>query len=178
MKKFLSLWALVLMCLFFVSTDVHAADIAFYWNQQPENIKNYLLRTGTTIQVVDALPSSHMAGNQDLGVTLTHLSGGSITGTEIYIRRNFEQMLTHEIGHCVSHYNNIPFYWAKTPEFQQIWMLEAPSSGITEFWGYPTNTPVEFFAVGYDLYFNYPDFFKKKCPETYKYIKNVIANTI
>lgn len=177
MRRLMSLLVLVSLTICLVQTNVYAADISIFWNQQPENVRNYLTRMGTTIEVVDNVPY-YAEGRYTLGLTSMSGTPDNVTGIKIYVKRGFEDMLTHEIGHCVSNYGNVAHYWDQTPAFLQIWMLEAPGSGIKEFWGYDISTPIEYFAVSYDMYFKYKDYLKKKCPETYKYIDTVIKNTI
>ncbi|MBR2600806.1 hypothetical protein IKE07_01550 [Candidatus Saccharibacteria bacterium] len=180
-RKFSIVVVLILICAFFIgSVPVSAATsqdtLAIFISGQPDNVKNYLARTGVTYEVMDTLVGAPTEpGRYTLGYTNTYVINGAVTGCKIYLMRGYEDRVIHEIGHVVSHYNGVPFYWAKTPEFMQIWAEERYNSTMHD-QGY--DDPVEYFACAYYTYFTCRKYLKSSCPKTYTYIQNVIANTI
>ncbi len=165
------------------NTEMIVPDFSFVWNRQPENVRNYLIREGVQFHIVDQLPPSSaiIPGNFTPAYTNTYYEGvDSVTKVEIYCLRNWEQYITHEIGHALSHYNKHAFFWASTPEFLQIWAAEKDGSYLcnTTMTTQGLTSPIEYFAVSYDMYINYRDEMKKRCPRTYKYIDTIVKNTI
>jgi len=184
-RKLLSLilmLALIIALIPPVRAEATMADFSYYWSRQPENVQNYLIREGVQFHIVDQLPPSSCISTTGytLAYTNTYTNGDIITGVEVYCLKGFEQYITHEIGHVLSHYNKHAFLWASTPEFLQIWETEKDGSYIcnTTMTEQGLTSPIEYFAVSYDAYINYGDLMKQKCPRTYKYIDTVVKNTI
>lgn len=178
--KSVTMMLLALTCVLFISVDAKAEtnnNVAFYLARQPANVQAYIARQGVNIQVVDQLQYS-WPGLIAHAYTTMYGTEDYISGIDIVLLSGYESALTHEVGHCVSNLGNVRYYWAKTPEFMQIWAVERMGvNGADVLMAQGWEDPVEYFACAYDMYINFPQLLMKQHPQTYNYIQAVVAQT-
>lgn len=148
--------------------------IDYYLKEQPKNVRNFLAKQNVDIQVVDELEWQSPDALATFAYTMVDFTDDrkTITGIKVRLKRGYTEALPHEIGHVISCYNNIAFYWANTPEFEQIWQLESHNSMlIANGWA----DSDEYFAEAYKFYVESPEWLKEHHPMTYEYVKAVVA---
>lgn len=151
-------------------------DLLYNWSYQPANVQMDLVRKNTNIQVVDKLDWE----SPDLYETYAYTTMKPIPGTmlasgiDIRIKKGYESSLTHEVGHCLSNYQQHIYWWCNQPMFEQIWIAER-SKCILLYQGLYDKR--EYFACAYDAYIRYPEILKNMCPMTYNYITVVLNYT-
>ena len=88
-------------------------QLLYNWSYQPSNVQNNLVRKNTNIQVVDKLAWE----SKDLYETYAYTTMHTIPNTnyvysiDMYIKKGEETSLTHEVGHCLSNYENNLYWW-------------------------------------------------------------------
>ena len=177
MKRFKQ--ALAFIGVFFLWTIPVKAEITPQlmqeWSRQPSNVQWNLYNQRTNIQVVDKLPWESPFLADTYGYTTLNVQNGYVQSVDIVIKRGCEFALTHEVGHALSDYAKIPYFWAYQPCFVQIWQAEKYNCALLI--GQGENDIREYFAEAYNLYINYPQILRKCCPSTYNYITVVLNYT-
>ena len=145
------------------------------WLRQPSNVQWNLYNQRTNIQVVDNLPWTSPDLAQTWAYTTMNVNGGYVQSVDMVIKRGYESALTHEVGHALSNYARIPYWWAYNPSFQAIWQAEKYNCALL--FGQGENDIREYFAAAYDLYIRFPQILKQTCPLTYNYLTVVLNYT-
>jgi hypothetical protein len=145
------------------------------WSKQPINVQWNLYNQRTNIQVVDQLPWVSPFLVDTYGYTTLNVQNGYVQSVDIYIKRGYEFALTHEVGHVLSDYARIPYWWAYNSAFIPIWQAERYNCALLV--GQGEYDVREYFAEAYALFINYPLILKQCCPQTYNYICVVLAYT-
>lgn len=145
------------------------------WSKQPTNVQWNLYNQRTNIQVVDQLPWVSPFLADTYGYTTLNVQNGYVQSVDIYIKRGYEFALTHEVGHALSDYARIPYWWAYNSAFIPIWQAERYNCALLV--GQGEYDIREYFAEAYNLYINYPPILKQCCPMTYNYITVVLQYT-
>ena len=175
--KSITMMMLGIALVFATSVDVKAetnSNVAFYLARQPANVRSRIANQGVTINVVDQLDYNAPELLETWAYTNMYGTLDNINRIEIVLKKGHENSLTHEVGHCISNYGNIAYYWAQTPEFQAITAAESHNSVLAaQGW----DNPVEYFACAYAMYIDYPQILKNAHPQTYNYIQMVLAQT-
>ena len=175
MKRLISL---IGVCIILICTPVKAEitpQLLQEWSRQPSNVQWNVFYQNTNIQVVDQLPWTSPNLADTYGYTTLNVQNGYVQSVNIYIKRGCEFALTHEVGHVLSDYAKIPYFWAFQPLFVQIWQAERYNCALLI--GQGETDIREYFAEAYNLYINYPLILKKCCPMTYNYITVVLSYT-
>ena len=175
--KFITMMMLGIALVLATGVDVKAetnSNVAFYLARQPANVRSRLAKQGVTINVMDQLDYSAPELATTWAYTNMYGSLDNINRIEIVLQKGYESALTHEVGHCISNYGNIAYYWAKTPEFTAITAAESHNSVFAaQGW----DNPIEYFACAYAMYIDFPAALKQFHPMTYNYIQAVLAQT-
>lgn len=145
------------------------------WARQPNNVQWNVFYQNTNIQVVDKLPWESPSLYDTYGYTTLNVQNGYVQSVNIYIKRGCEFALTHEVGHALSDYAKIPYWWATNPAFQPIWQAEKYNCALLV--GQGEYDVREYFAAAYDLYIRFPQILKQTCPQTFNYITVVLNYT-
>lgn len=177
MKYLLKLLSITWVCVLAMHTHVRAEitpQLMMEWSRQPSNVQWNLYNQRTNIQVVDQLPWVSPFLADTYGYTTLNVQNGYVQSVDIYIKRGCEFALTHEVGHALSDYARIPYWWAFQPCFVQIWQAERYNNvmmvqGIDDI--------REYFSCAYDLFIRYPQILKQANPQTYNYMIVVTRNT-
>jgi len=173
MKRFITM---VLTFIFIISMGVNAKaetnnNITYYLSRQPKNVQARLVQQGVNIQVVDSIDREFPG----LATTYAYTSmyGNPVYQIDIVIERGLESALTHEVGHCLSNLGNIPHYYDQTPEWKAICAAESKNSVYTaQGW----DDPVEYFAVAYQMYIDFPQALARFHPLTFQYMQAFVAS--
>ena len=175
MKKLITL-TLVCILLFTVQARAEITpNLIQEWNRQPANVQMNLYNQHTNIQVVDQLPWQSPDLAQTWAYTTMNVNNGYVYSIDIVIKRGYESALTHEVGHALSNYAHIPYWWATNPAFQPIWQAEKYNCALLI--GQGETDVREYFAQAYFLYINYKPILKQCCPLTYNYLTVVLHYT-
>ncbi len=173
MKKFI---AIALTFIFIISMGVNAKaetnnNVTYYLSRQPANVQAHIIKQGVNIQVVDNIDLNF----PNLATTWAYTSmyGDPVYQIDIVLEKGSEGALTHEIGHCLSNLGNIPHYYDRTPEWQAICAAESKNS-IFAAQGW--DDPVEYFAVAYQMYIDYPQVLAQFHPLTFQYMSAFIPS--
>lgn len=175
MKRLISL---IGVCILLIYTPVKAEitpQLLVEWSRQPSNVQWNLYNQRTNIQVVDQLPWTSPNLADTYGYTTLNVQNGYVQSVDIIIKRGCEFALTHEVGHALSDYAHIPYWWAYQPCFVQIWQTEKYNCALLI--GQGENDIREYFAEAYAIYIRYPPILKQCCPMTYNYITVVLQYT-
>lgn len=175
MKRIITL---TLACILLFTVQARAEitpNLIQEWNRQPSNVQWNLYNQRTNIQVVEQLPWESPFLADTYGYTTLNVQNGYVQSVDIVIKRGCEFALTHEVGHALSDYAHIPYWWATNPAFQPIWQAEKYNCALLV--GQGETDIREYFAEAYNLYINYPLILKKCCPMTYNYITVVLSYT-
>ena len=173
MKRTLTL-TLVCILLFTVQARAEITpQLLTEWSRQPNNVKWNVYHQNTNIQVVDNLSWQSPDLYETYAYTTMDVDNGIVTSADIVIKRGNESALTHEIGHVLSNYNGIPYYWCYTPQFQAIWQTEKYNNVLLV--GQGEADIREYFACAYDLYIRYGPMLRRTCPLTYSYINSIVC---
>ena len=149
-------------------------NLIFNWSFQPTNVQNDLVRKKTNIQVMDTLPWESPELAQTWAYTTLNVQNGRVQSIDMYIKTGYESALTHEVGHALSVYADIPYWWCNQPIFDQIWIAER-FNNVMMAQGF--DNKIEYFACAYDMYIRFPELLKQTNPMTYNYIQVVLNYT-
>ena len=169
---------LTLVCILLFSVQARAEitpQLMQEWSRQPSNVQWDLYYQRTSIQVVDKLPWESPNLADTYGITTLNVQNGYVQSVDIYIKRGCEFALTHEVGHALSDYAHIPYWWAYNSAFIPIWQAERYNCALLV--GQGATDIREYFAEAYALFINYPLILKQCCPMTYNYITVVLQYT-
>ena len=170
--------SLIGVCILLICTPVKAEitpQLMMEWSRQPSNVQWNLYNQRTNIQVVDKLPWESPFLADTYGYTTLNVQNGYVQSVDIVIKRGCEFALTHEVGHALSDYAHIPYWWATNPAFQPIWQAEKYNCVLLV--GQGEYDVREYFAAAYDLYIRFPQILRKCCPSTFNYITVVLSYT-
>lgn len=145
------------------------------WARQPNNVQWSVFYQNTNIQVVDTLPWVSPDLYDTYAYTTMNVNNGYVNSVDIVIKRGCEFSLTHEVGHALSNYLHIPYWWATNPLFQQIWQQEKYNCALLI--GQGETDVREYFAEAYAIFIKYPQILKQCCPQTYNYLQVVLSYT-
>lgn len=165
MKKKIFLLSVLVFLLFPVSTKANEL-LQMYFNNLPNNVKTYVLRSKVSINMVDSI-DYYVPNGEVNAITYFYPSNAIIN-----IKNGREEYLTHEIGHLIDYYNNI-WFWSSTDNFKYIYLAERYNNTLF-FYGNGTDNEHEYFAEAFNQYLYNPTNLKKYNPLTYDYIKNVV----
>ena len=175
--KLTKLLTLTLACILLFTVQARAEitpQLMQEWGRQPNNVQWNVYRQNANIQVVDVLPWESPDLAQTWAYTTLHVNNGYVTSLDIVIKRGYESTLTHEIGHAISDYKNMPYWWATNPAFYPIWQRERYNNVLlAQGW----EDVREYFACAYDCYIRYPELLRRTCPDTYNYLTVVLHYT-
>ena len=174
--RILKFLAVIGVCILLICTPCKAEitpQLLTEWGRQPSNVKLDLYYQRTNIQVVDKLPweSPNLYATYAYTKMKTIPNTQYVYGIDMYIKTGEESSLTHEVGHCISNYQGIPYYWCNTPTFDAIWQAER-ANNIMMYQG--RDNKIEYFACAYDMYIRFNHVLRQSNPMTYEYIKNVL----
>lgn len=144
------------------------------WSRQPNNVQWNVFYQNTFIEVVNELPWVSPSLYDTYAYTTMNVEQGNVKTINMVIKKNYEFALTHEVGHCVSNYAHIPYWWCYQPVFTVIWQNERYNNALMT---QGIDDIREYFACAYDLYIRYPQILKQANPMTYNYIVNVLHYT-
>ena len=168
--------SLIFIFLFSISVKAEITpQLLQEWAKQPSNVQWNIFYQNTNIQVVDKLPWESPSLYDTYGYTTLNVQNGYVQSVDIVIKRGCEFALTHEVGHALSDYKQIPYWWCFQPCFVQIWQQEKYNCILLI--GQGENDIREYFAAAYDLYIRFPQLLKSTCPMTYNYISVVLNYT-
>lgn len=169
--------SLIGVCILLICTPCKAEitpQLLQEWSRQPNNVQWNLYNQRTNIQVVDQLPWTSPNLADTYGYTTLNVQNGYVQSVDIVIKRGCEFALTHEVGHALSDYAKIPYFWCYQPMFQQIWQAERYNNVLlAQGW----EDVREYFACAYDCYIRFPELLRRTCPDTYNYITVVLQYT-
>lgn len=171
MKRLISL---IGVCILLICTPCKAEitpQLLAEGNRQPQNVQVYVAQQNTDIQIVDVLDYNSPSLYETYAYTRMNVENMQVYSIDIRIKRGYEHTLTHEVGHCISNYQGIPYYWCNTPTFDAIWQAER-ANNIMMYQG--RDSKIEYFACAYDMYIRFPNVLKQSNPLTYNYIKTVL----
>lgn len=171
------LLSLIGVCILLICTPVRAEitpQLLQEWSRQPNNVQWNVYNQNTSIEVVNELPWVSPNLYDTYAYTTLNVEQGNVKSINIFIKRNYEYTLTHEIGHALSDYAKTPYWWCYQPIFISIWENERYNN-VLMIQG--INDIREYFACAYDLYIRYPQILKQANPMTYNYIVNVLHYT-
>lgn len=160
-------------CIILMCVPVFANNYIYYLSLQPQNVQRNLVKQNTRFHVVDSL-SWESPDLQETWAYTTMNVTDKVESIDVYIKAGYETALTHEVGHCVSNYAQIPYFWCNQPIYDQIWMAERYNN-VMMAQGF--DNKIEYFACAYDLYIRFPQMLKRSNPLTYNYIKTVLNYT-
>ena len=175
MKRIITL---TLACIFLINVQARAEitlQLLNEWAKQPSNVQWNVYYQNTAINVVDQLPWQSQNLYDTWAYTTMNVNSGIVTSIDMKIKRGYESALTHEVGHCISNANRVPYWWCYQPCFIQIWQQEKYNCVLLI--GQGENDIREYFAAAYDLYIRFPQILKQCCPMTYNYITVVLNYT-
>lgn len=177
MKRLISL---IGVCIILICTPVRAEitpQLLQEWSRQPSNVQWNVFYQNTSIQVVDNLDWQSPTLADTYAYTTMNVIPNTmyVQSIDMYVKRGYEYTLTHEVGHCISNANRVPYWWCFQPCFIQIWQEEKYNCALLV--GQGENDIREYFAEAYATYIRYPLILKQCCPQTYNYICVVLAYT-
>ena len=170
--------AMIGVCILMICTPVKAEitpQLLNEWAKQPNNVQWNVYYQNTNIQVVDTLDWTSPDLYDTYAYTTMNVSNGLVYSIDMRIKRGYEYTLSHEVGHCISNYAQIPYWWAYNPQFQQIWMAERYNCALLV--GQGETDVREYFAEAYAIFVKYPQILKQCCPQTYNYLQVVLSYT-
>ena len=174
MKRLITL---TLVCILLFSVRARAEitpQLLNEWAKQPNNVQWNVYYQNTNIQVVDTLDWTSPDLYDTYAYTTMHVNNGLVNSIDMRIKRGFEYTLSHEVGHALSNYLHIPYWWATNSAFYSIWLKERYNNVLlAQGW----DDIREYFACAYDCYIRYPELLKRTCPDTYNYITVVLQYT-
>ena len=165
--------ACILMMCAPVSAEINY-NLIWNWALQPTNVQNNLVMQHTSIYVMDKLPWESPDLAQTWAYTTMNVSNGRVQSIDMYIKTGYESALTHEVGHGISNYAQIPYWWCFQPSFVQIYEQERFNNVLMAQGFYDIR---EYFACAYDLFIRYPELLKQTNPLTYNYLQVVMCYT-
>lgn len=148
-----------------------SASIQTEWRLQPQNVQRNLQNQNINIHIVDNLDWNSPNLYDTYAYTQMSVQEGVVQSIDIYLRTDSTASLTHEVGHCISNYNGIPYYWCNTAAFDAVYNAER-ANNIMMYQG--RDSKIEYFACAYDMYIRFPNVLKQSNPLTYNYIKTVL----
>ena len=174
MKRLISL---IGVCILLICTPCKAEitpQLMMEWGRQPSNVQWAVFNQQTNIQVVDNLGWQSANLYDTYAYTTLNVSNGLVNSIDMRIKRGYEFALTHEVGHCISNANHVPYWWCYQPCFVQIWQAERYNNVLM---AQGIDDIREYFACAYDLYLRFPMILKQANPQTYNYITVVLSYT-
>lgn len=169
------LLTLIGVCILLICTPCKAEitpQLLAEWGRQPSNVQWNVFYQNTNIQVVDNLGWQSANLYDTYAYTTLNVSNGLVNSIDMRIKRGYEFALTHEVGHCISNANGVPYARCYTPEFERVWQLEKYNCVFLV--GQGEYDIREYFAEAYATYIRYPLILKQSCPLTYNYIDAVV----
>lgn len=166
MKKRIFILSILVFLLFPINVKAHTLQM--YFDSLPNNVKTYVLRSNTQVNLVNTIDYYVPQGEVN-AVTYFYPSNAVI-----YIKNGREEYLTHEIGHAIDYYNNNLWYWSGTDSFKYIYALERYNNTLF-FYGNGTDNEHEYFAESFKQYLYAPKELKRYNPMTYDYIQAVVG---
>lgn len=168
-------FSLIFIFLFSISVKAEITpQLMMEWSRQPSNVQWAVFNQQTNIQVVDNLGWQSATLYDTYAYTTLNVSNGLVNSIDIRIKRGYEFALTHEVGHCISNANLVPYWWCYQPCFIQIWQAERYNNALM---AQGIDDIREYFACAYDMYIRYPAILKQANPMTYNYMIVVLRNT-
>ena len=137
------------------------------WSRQPSNVQWNVYYQNTAINVVDNLDWQSQSLYDTYAYTTMNVNSGIVTSIDMRIKRGYESTLTHEVGHCISNANRVPYWWAFQPCFIEIWQKERYNN-VMMAQGFDDIR--EYFACAYDMFIRFPQMLKRTNPDTYNYM--------
>ena len=166
MKKKIFLLSVLAFLIFPIPTRANEL-LQMYFDNLPNNVKTYVLRSNVSINMVDSI-DYYISNGEVNAITYFYPSNAVIN-----IKNGREEYLTHEIGHSIDYYNNNLWFWSGTDNFKYIYLAERYNNPLF-FYGNGTDNEHEYFAEAFNQYLYNPTNLKKYNPLTYDYIKNVV----
>ena len=168
---------LTLACILLLTVQARAEitpQLMMEWSRQPSNVQWNVYYQQTNIQVVDNLDWQSANLYDTYAYTTLNVNNGFVNSIDMRIKRGYEFALTHEVGHCISNANRVPYWWCYQPCFIQIWQQERYNNALM---AQGIDDIREYFACAYDLYLRFPMILKQANPQTYNYITVVLSYT-
>ena len=177
MKPIIRIIAILGVCVLMMHIPVYAEitpSLLYEWGKQPSNVQWNVYYQNTAINVVDKLPWESPSLYDTYAYTTLNVQNGYVQSVGIWIKRGYEYTLTHEVGHALSDYAKIPYWWCYQPTFIQIWLTERYNNAMM---AQGIDDIREYFACAYDLYIRYPQILQQANPQTFNYITVVLNYT-
>lgn len=169
-NRIIKLLSITWVCVLMMHTQVKAEitpQLLQEWGRQPSNVQWNVYYQNTAINVVDNLGWQSATLYDTYAYTTLNVSNGLVNSIDMRIKRGYEFALTHEVGHCISNANLVPYWWCYQPCFVQIWQAERYNNALM---AQGIDDIREYFACAYDLYIRYPQILKQANPMTYNYM--------
>lgn len=155
-------------------------SLFYYYNMLPENVQQYLEDMDCSITIDDSkmLKVKIVGENADqyhaenVGLTKQDVDEyGLVHSARIYIKRGYENVVLHEVGHVMANYKGNCNAWAETDAWKYIYEKENEYIPMDV---YSTSTPDEYFAESFSWFILQPQELYKYAPMTWQYINAVV----